>query len=117
VIVVAFARVAGSAMRARGFPALPTLLMVKICFLLAFFVLAVAFWPFADSDAPTALLAGFAGVTTHQSFAPGLEECCATLFGSLLGAVRRLFCIFVDLWCLIVPVAAVATTAILHHED
>jgi len=61
-IVVAFARVAGSAMRAWGLPALPILLTMKVCFLLAFLILAVAFGPFPDSDAPTALLAGFAGV-------------------------------------------------------
>ena len=41
-IVVALARVAGSAMRARGLPALPILLMAKVCFLLVFFVLI---WP------------------------------------------------------------------------
>jgi len=62
VMIVAFARVAGSAMRARKLPALPILLMTKVCFLLAFFVLAVALGPFPDSDAPAALLAGFAGV-------------------------------------------------------
>jgi uncharacterized membrane protein YoaK (UPF0700 family) len=61
-IIVAFARVAGAAMRARGLPALPILLTLKVCFLLAFFILAVAFGPFPDSDAPTALLAAFAGV-------------------------------------------------------
>ena len=48
--------------RARGLPALPILLMAKVCFLLAFFVLAVALGPFPDSDAPAALLTGFAGV-------------------------------------------------------
>jgi uncharacterized membrane protein YoaK (UPF0700 family) len=68
VIVVAFARVAGSAMRARGLPALPILLVAKVCFLLAFFVLAVVFGrkgaegPFPDGDAPAALLVGFVGV-------------------------------------------------------
>jgi hypothetical protein len=49
-------------MRARGLPALSTLLTVKVCFLLAFFVLAIVFGPFPDSDAPAALLTGFAGV-------------------------------------------------------
>jgi len=62
VIIVALARVAGSAMTPRGLPALPILLATEVCFLLAFFVLAVIFGPFADSDAPAALLAGFAGV-------------------------------------------------------
>jgi len=61
-IIVALARVSGLAMRARGMPALPILLVAKVCFLLAFFVLAVALGPFPDSDAPAALLTGFAGV-------------------------------------------------------
>jgi uncharacterized membrane protein YoaK (UPF0700 family) len=62
VIVVALARMAGSAMRARGLPALSILLAAKVGLLLAFFVLAVALKPFPDSDAPAALLVGFAGV-------------------------------------------------------
>jgi uncharacterized membrane protein YoaK (UPF0700 family) len=62
VIVVALARVAGAAFRARGLPALRILLVAKVCFLLAFFVLAVALGPFPDSDVPAALLTGFAGV-------------------------------------------------------
>jgi uncharacterized membrane protein YoaK (UPF0700 family) len=62
VLVVALARVAGAALRARGLPALPILLVAKVCFLLAFFVLAVVFGPFPDSDAPPALLTGFAGI-------------------------------------------------------
>ena len=62
VVIVALARIAGSAMRARGLPALPILLMAKVCFLLAFFVLGVALGPFPDSDAPAALPTGFAGV-------------------------------------------------------
>jgi uncharacterized membrane protein YoaK (UPF0700 family) len=61
-LVVALARLAGSAMRAHSIPALPVLLGAKVCLLLAFFVLAVSLRPFADSDAPTALLTGFAGV-------------------------------------------------------
>jgi uncharacterized membrane protein YoaK (UPF0700 family) len=62
VVVVALARIAGSAMRARGLPAFSTLLTAKVCFLLAFFVLAVVFGPFSDSDAPAGLLTAFAGV-------------------------------------------------------
>jgi uncharacterized membrane protein YoaK (UPF0700 family) len=62
IIVVALARVAGSAMGAQGLPALPILLVAKVCFLLAFFLLAVVFGPFPDSDSPAALLTGFAGV-------------------------------------------------------
>jgi uncharacterized membrane protein YoaK (UPF0700 family) len=61
-IIVALARISGLAMRARGLPALPILLVAKVGFLLAFFVLAVALGPFPDSDAPVALLTGFAGV-------------------------------------------------------
>src|ERR1700740_467246 len=62
VLVVALARVGGTALRAAGLPALPALLVVKVCFLLAFFGLVVALGPFPDTDAPAALLAGFAGV-------------------------------------------------------
>jgi uncharacterized membrane protein YoaK (UPF0700 family) len=62
VLVVALTRIGGTALRAAGLPALPVLLAVKVCFLLAFFILAVALGPFPDSDAPPALLTGFAGV-------------------------------------------------------
>jgi uncharacterized membrane protein YoaK (UPF0700 family) len=62
VLVVALARIGGTALRAAGLPALPVLLAVKVCFLLAFFILAVALGPFPDSDAPPALLTGFACV-------------------------------------------------------
>ena len=62
ILIVALARVAGTALRHAQLPALPILLVVKVCFLLAFFVLAVALGPFADSDAPAALLTGFAGI-------------------------------------------------------
>src|SRR5580693_8178950 len=62
VLAVALTRAGGTALRAAGLPALPVLLAVKVCFLLAFFVLAVALGPFPDSDAPAALLAGFAGI-------------------------------------------------------
>src|SRR6267154_879405 len=54
VIVIAAAR------RARGLPVRQVLLTVQVACLLAFFVLAVAFGPFADSDAPAALLTAFA---------------------------------------------------------
>lgn len=62
IVIVALARMAGSALRVHALPALPILLVAKVCFLLAFFVLAVALGPFPDSDAPAALLAGFAGI-------------------------------------------------------
>jgi uncharacterized membrane protein YoaK (UPF0700 family) len=62
ILVVALARVAGAAMRAKGIDALRVFLVVKVVFLLAFFVLAVTLGPFSDSDAPAALLTGFAGI-------------------------------------------------------
>src|SRR5580704_17602193 len=62
ILIVALARVAGTALRRAELPALPTLLVIKVCFLLAFFVLAVTLGPFSDSDAPAALLTGFAGI-------------------------------------------------------
>jgi uncharacterized membrane protein YoaK (UPF0700 family) len=61
-IVLALARLAGSLMRARGMPNLRVLLAAEVCFLLIFFVLAVVFGPFPDSDEPAALLTGFAAV-------------------------------------------------------
>jgi uncharacterized membrane protein YoaK (UPF0700 family) len=161
VIVVALARVAGSAMRARGLPALPILLAAKVCFLLAFFVLAVAFGPFPDSDAPAALLAGFAGVAamavqnavqrvhfaslppttlmtgnTTQAVldavdlvsAPVRDDASAVRarFGRTLRgivwfaagcATAAVLYYWTGFWCLIVPVATGAVTAILHRED
>jgi uncharacterized membrane protein YoaK (UPF0700 family) len=62
VIIVALARMLGAAMRMRELPALRLLLPAKVLFLLIFFVLAVALGPFPDSDAPAALVTGFAGV-------------------------------------------------------
>jgi uncharacterized membrane protein YoaK (UPF0700 family) len=62
VLVIIAARIIGAALRARGLPALRLLLVAKVLFLLAFFVLAVALGPFPDSDAPVALLTGFAGI-------------------------------------------------------
>ena len=62
VVVIIAARLLGAALRARGLPALRLLLVAKVLFLLAFFVLAVALGPFPDSDAPVALLTGFAGI-------------------------------------------------------
>ena len=62
IVVVIVARLLGAALRARGLPALRLLLVAKVTFLLAFFVLAVALGPFPDSDAPAALLTGFAGI-------------------------------------------------------
>jgi uncharacterized membrane protein YoaK (UPF0700 family) len=54
IAVVALARLAGAALRARRAPVLRILLGVEVALLFAFFVLAVAFGPFADADSPTA---------------------------------------------------------------
>jgi uncharacterized membrane protein YoaK (UPF0700 family) len=62
VIVIAAARLLGAALRARELPARQVLLIAKVACLLAFFVLAVAFGPFPDSDAPAALWTAFAGI-------------------------------------------------------
>src|SRR5271169_4871492 len=62
VAVIVVARLASGAMTARGIPALRWLLVAKVTFLLAFFVLAVKLGPFPDSDVPVALLTGFAGI-------------------------------------------------------
>src|SRR6202007_1852252 len=62
VIVVSLARLVGSALRTRGTVALRALLGAEVSLLIAFFVLAVTLGPFPDSDAPAALLTGFAAV-------------------------------------------------------
>lgn len=62
VVIVALARLVGHALRKRDMDALRPLLVAKVIFLIAFFVLGVTFGPFPDSDAPMALLTGFAGV-------------------------------------------------------
>jgi uncharacterized membrane protein YoaK (UPF0700 family) len=62
IAVVAIARLVGARLTARGLPTLRILLAVKVLLLLAFFVLAVALGPFADSDDPRALLTGFAAI-------------------------------------------------------
>jgi uncharacterized membrane protein YoaK (UPF0700 family) len=61
-LVVALSRVIGVALRSKGMDSLRLLLVAKVVFLLAFFVLGVALGPFSDSDSPTALLTGFAGI-------------------------------------------------------
>jgi uncharacterized membrane protein YoaK (UPF0700 family) len=61
VLVVALARLAGTALRARQLPALRVLLLTKVL-LLAFFLLAVRFGPFHDANTPAALLTGFCGI-------------------------------------------------------
>jgi uncharacterized membrane protein YoaK (UPF0700 family) len=62
IFVTAFARLAGAALTARQMPTLRILLIAKVLFLVAFFVLGVALGPFPDSDVPAALVTGFAGI-------------------------------------------------------
>jgi uncharacterized membrane protein YoaK (UPF0700 family) len=62
ILVIALARVAGAALRARHLPALRILLIGKVLLLVAFFALAVGYGPFPDPDSPAALLTGFAGI-------------------------------------------------------
>jgi len=62
VIVVALARLAGTTMRRRNWPAMPILFVTMILFLIAFTALAIWHGPFSDSDSPIALWTGAAGV-------------------------------------------------------
>ena len=62
ILVVALARLAGATLSAHGLPAARIILVGKVLLLLAFFLLAVSLGPFPDSDAPIALLTGFAGI-------------------------------------------------------
>jgi uncharacterized membrane protein YoaK (UPF0700 family) len=62
VLVIALVRIAETALRLRDLPALKALLVIKVVFLFAFFLLAVTLGPFDDGDAPAALLTGFAGI-------------------------------------------------------
>jgi uncharacterized membrane protein YoaK (UPF0700 family) len=62
VLVVALVSVAADLLARRQWPAVPLLLAGKVLLLVAFFVLAVTLGPFPDSDAPAALVTGFAGV-------------------------------------------------------
>jgi len=62
IVVVALASLAAVAFAKRGRAALRPLLVGEVTLLIAFFALAVAFGPFPDSDAPAAVLTGFAGV-------------------------------------------------------
>jgi uncharacterized membrane protein YoaK (UPF0700 family) len=62
VLVVALVSVASDLFIRRQWPAVPLLLSAKVVLLVAFFALAVALGPFSDSDAPAALVTGFAGV-------------------------------------------------------
>lgn len=158
VLVVALARLLGSALRAHGLDALRVLLVVKVICLLAFFVLAVRFGPFPDSDAPVALLTGFAGIAgmaiqnaiqrVHYAAIPPTTLMTGNTTqavldavdlwrpqeGSDTAAIRARFArmlrgiaafaagcavaailyYFVGFWCLALPVAVGAATAILR---
>jgi len=62
ILVIALARLAGSALRRRKAPVLRILLVTKVALLFLFFLLAVGCGPFADPDSPAALLTGFSGI-------------------------------------------------------
>jgi uncharacterized membrane protein YoaK (UPF0700 family) len=62
ICVIALARLAGAALRARHAPVLRILLWAKVGLLFVFFAMAVTFGPFANADSPAALLTGFAGI-------------------------------------------------------
>ena len=62
ILVIALARLAESALAQRQWPAVRIMLTVKVLFLLAFFLLALTLGPFANSDAPSALITGFTGI-------------------------------------------------------
>src|SRR5664279_2744117 len=56
ILVIALARLAGTALRARQRPVLRVFLMAEVALLFAFFALAVVFGPFPNPDSPAALL-------------------------------------------------------------
>jgi uncharacterized membrane protein YoaK (UPF0700 family) len=160
IVVVALARLAGAALTARAMPALRILMIAKVVMLVAFFALAVALGPFPDSDAPTALLTGFAGIAAmalqnaiqriHLGSLPpttlmtgnttqavldavdllqGLDaEHAATVrarFGRILRgifwfavgcAIAAALYAWVGFWCLAVPVAVGAASAIIRAD-
>jgi uncharacterized membrane protein YoaK (UPF0700 family) len=160
VVVIAAAHLFGAALQARGLPARRVLLVAKVVCLLAFFVLAVAFGPFPDSDTPAALWAAFAGIAgmaiqnavqrvhfsnlppttlmtgnTTQAVMDGVDLLRGTP-GADAGAVRARFnrilwsiCCFAlgcglaaglyylaGFWCLALPVAVGAATAIARQD-
>jgi uncharacterized membrane protein YoaK (UPF0700 family) len=161
IVVVALARLTDTALRKRDLDALRPLLVAKVIFLLVFFVAGVALGPFPDSDSPTALLTGFAGIAgmaiqnaaqrvhfanippttlmtgnTTQAVldavdlmrgAPMLDRAAVsarfsrTLRGIVWFAAGCATAAFLydrfGLWCLAVPVAVGAATAILGDAE
>src|SRR4249920_648695 len=55
-IVIVLVRLIGTALTTRRLPTSRLVLAAEVAFLLAFFLLAVEFGPFPDSDSPTALI-------------------------------------------------------------
>jgi uncharacterized membrane protein YoaK (UPF0700 family) len=161
IVVIALARALGAALRAHQVPVLPVLLGLKVLLLLAFFVIAVTFGPFPNSDTPMALLAGLAGVAAmavqnaaHRVHFPTVPPSTimtgnttqAVLDGVDLllgvnpdatGTVRTRFIrtlnsigffalgctaaaglfMLVGFWCLAIPVAVGAASALIRVED
>jgi uncharacterized membrane protein YoaK (UPF0700 family) len=62
IAVIAFARLAGLAMKARRWPARNLLLATETLLLIAFFALALGFGPFANFDSLPALVTGFVAI-------------------------------------------------------
>ena len=157
--VIAIAHLAGPVLTARGLPTLRIMLIAKVLFLIAFFVLAVTLGPFPDSDAPPALMTGFCGIAAmalqngiqrvHLTHLPpttlmtgnttqvmldavdlmmgrGDQAAMRARFRrmsvSIIGfaggcAVAAVLYAFVGFWCLCVPVAVGAITAIMRAHD
>ena len=161
VAVIALARLAETALTTRQLPAFRILLVVKVILLLAFFVLAVTLGPFADGDAPAALLTGFSGIAAmaiqngvqraHLGNLPpttvmtgsttqatldavdllrGLEgEQASAARKRLRRTLRAIGCfavgcgaaallyVWIEFWCLAIPVAIGTLTAVLSADD
>jgi uncharacterized membrane protein YoaK (UPF0700 family) len=160
VIVIAAAHLLSASLQARGLPARRVLLLAKVTCLLAFFLLAVVFGPFPDSDAAAALWTAFAGIAgmaiqnavqrvhlgnlppttlmtgnTTQAALDGVDLLRGTP-GMDAAAVRARFrrilwsiaCFafgcalaaglyyFVGFWCLALPVAVAAGTAVFRED-
>ena len=161
IIMVALVHAAGAILRARALPALRILLVAKVLLLLTFFALAVLLGPFPTSDAPAALLTGFAGIAAmaiqnavqrvhFASLPPSTimtgnttqvvldavdlvrgvkaEEAAAVrarfrrtlasiiYFASGCGAAAALY-FWIGFWCLAVPVAVGAASAIIRVDE